>query len=123
VIQLQADNPDIRFVVPEEGAELWSDSLMIPDRAEHKSNAERLIDYYYAPEVAAELAAWVNYVCPVPAARDVLAASKDADTAALAENPLIFPDAEMRRRLVIARDITSTERVEYAKRWNVIVGL
>ncbi|MGV9565998.1 polyamine ABC transporter substrate-binding protein [Streptomyces sp. NPDC003480] len=123
VIQLQADNPDIRFVVPEEGAELWSDSLMIPDRARHKANAERLVDYYYQPEVAASLAAWVNYVCPVPAAREVLAASKDKDTAALAANPLIFPDATMRRRLAIARDITSTERVEFAKRWNKIVGL
>ena len=123
VIQLQADNPDIRFVVPEEGAELWSDSLMIPDRALHKTNAERLVDYYYEPEVAAELAAWVNYVCPVPAAQDVLASSKDEDTAALAENPLIFPDAQMRRRLAIARDITSKERVEFARRWNKIVGL
>ncbi|MDF2269889.1 spermidine/putrescine ABC transporter substrate-binding protein [Streptomyces coacervatus] len=123
VIQLQADNPHIRFVVPEEGAELWADSLMIPDRAVHKRNAERLVDYYYEPEVAAELAAWVNYVCPVPAAQDVLAAAKDKDTAALAENPLIFPDTEMRRRLAIARDITSTERVEFAKRWNKIVGL
>ncbi|MFF7279088.1 extracellular solute-binding protein [Streptomyces griseorubiginosus] len=123
VIQLQADNPDIRFVVPEEGAELWSDSLMIPDRALHKANAERLVDYYYDPEVAAELAAWVNYVCPVPAAREVLAASKDEDTAALAENPLIFPDARMRERLVIARDITSRERVGFARRWNAIVGL
>ncbi|MFD8720441.1 extracellular solute-binding protein [Streptomyces sp. NPDC059629] len=123
VIQLQADNPDIRFVVPEEGAELWSDSLMIPDRAAHKANAERLIDYYYEPEVAAELAAWVNYVCPVPAAQQVLAASKDKDTAALADNPLIFPNAEMRKRLAIARDITSSERVDFAKRWNTIVGL
>ncbi|WP_316775042.1 extracellular solute-binding protein [Streptomyces sasae] len=123
VIQLQADNPDIRFVVPEEGAELWSDSLMIPDRAAHKANAERLIDYYYEPEVAAELAAWVNYVCPVPAAQQVLAASKDKDTAALADNPLIFPNTEMRKRLAIARDITSSERVDFAKRWNKIVGL
>ncbi|MFC4330362.1 PotD/PotF family extracellular solute-binding protein [Streptomyces andamanensis] len=123
VIQLQADNPDIRFVVPEEGAELWSDSLMIPNLADHKANAERLIDYYYQPEVAAELAAWVNYVCPVPAAQEILAASDDEDTAALAENPLIFPDATMRRRLAIARDITSTERVEFAKRWNTLVGL
>jgi spermidine/putrescine transport system substrate-binding protein len=123
VIQLQADNPDIRFVVPEEGAELWSDSLMIPNRARHKANAERLVDYYYDPEVAAELAAWVNYVCPVPAARDVLASARDKDTAALADNPLIFPDTTMRARLAIARDITSTERVEFAKRWNSIVGL
>ncbi|MCS0604238.1 extracellular solute-binding protein [Streptomyces sp. LP11] len=123
VIQLQADNPDIRFVVPEEGAELWSDSLMIPDRAAHKTNAERLIDYYYDPHVAAELATWVNYVCPVPAAREVLSASKDKDTAALADNPLIFPDSTMRERLAIARDITSAERVEFARRWNRIAGL
>ncbi len=123
VIQLQADNPDIRFVVPEEGGELWSDSLMIPDLARHKANAERLVDYYYEPEVAAELAAWVNYVCPVPAAQAVLADSDDEDTAALAGNPLIFPDKEMRARLAIARDITSTERLEFTRRWNAIVGL
>ncbi|MER5197027.1 polyamine ABC transporter substrate-binding protein [Streptomyces sp. NPDC002755] len=123
VIQLQADNPDIRFVVPEEGAELWAESLMIPNLARHKANAEKLIDYYYRPEVAAELAAWVNYVCPVPAAQAVLADSDDEETAALAENPLIFPNAEMRERLAIARDITSTERLEFAKRWNAIAGL
>ncbi|MGA4951828.1 polyamine ABC transporter substrate-binding protein [Streptomyces lydicamycinicus] len=123
VIQLQADNPDIEFVVPEEGAELWAESLLIPDLAEHKRNAERLIDYYYRPEVAADLAAWVNYVCPVPAARDVLASSRDRERAALAEDPLIFPDDAMRKRLAIARDITSKERAEFAKEWNGIVGL
>ncbi|OIJ89572.1 ABC transporter substrate-binding protein [Streptomyces colonosanans] len=123
VIQLQADNPDIRFVVPEEGAELWADTLMIPNRALHKANAERLIDYYYQPEVAAELAAWVNYVCPVPAAQDVLASAKDEDSVALAENPLIFPDAAMRKRLAVARDMTAAERTEFTKRWNGIVGL
>ncbi|MBT2675522.1 spermidine/putrescine ABC transporter substrate-binding protein, partial [Streptomyces sp. ISL-14] len=86
-------------------------------------NAERLIDYYYEPEVAAELAAWVNYVCPVPAAQDVLAAAKVEETAALAEDPLIFPDQAMREHLSIARDITSEERVEFGKRWNAIAGL
>ncbi|WP_411576268.1 ABC transporter substrate-binding protein [Streptomyces mutabilis] len=123
VVQLQADDPDIEFVVPEEGAELWSESLMIPNLARHKANAERLIDFYYRPEVAAELAAWVNYVCPVPAARDVLASSDDAETAALAEDPLIFPDAAMRERLAVARDIAAGERTEFAKRWNGIVGV
>ncbi|MER5947811.1 spermidine/putrescine ABC transporter substrate-binding protein [Streptomyces sp. NPDC001904] len=123
IIQLQADDPDIEFVVPEEGAELWAESLMIPNLADHKANAEQLIDYYYRPEVAAELAAWVNYVCPVPAARDILADAKDKETAALAEDPLIFPDDKMRSRLAIARDITSDERTEFAKRWNAIAGL
>ncbi|MFF4601204.1 spermidine/putrescine ABC transporter substrate-binding protein [Streptomyces sp. NPDC001339] len=123
VVQLRADNPDIEFVVPQEGAELWAESLMIPNRADHKRNAERLIDYYYAPEVAAELAAWVNYVCPVPAARDVLASAKDKERAALAEDSLIFPDDAMRERLAIARDITAEERAVFAKEWNAIVGL
>ncbi|MEV7469998.1 spermidine/putrescine ABC transporter substrate-binding protein [Streptomyces kronopolitis] len=123
VIQLRADNPDIEFVVPQEGAELWAESLLIPNLAAHKRSAERLIDYYYEPAVAAELAAWVNYVCPVPAAREVLASSKDKDRAALAEDPLIFPDDSMRERLAIARDITSAERTEFAKEWNGIVGL
>ncbi|MDV5148673.1 spermidine/putrescine ABC transporter substrate-binding protein [Streptomyces sp. SBC-4] len=123
VIQLQADNPDIEFVVPEEGGELWAESLMIPNRAQHKTNAEKLIDYYYEPEVAAELAAWVNYVCPVPAAQSVLADSGDEELVALAEDPLIFPDADMRSRLAIARDIRADERQEFAKKWNAIVGL
>ncbi|WP_282796789.1 spermidine/putrescine ABC transporter substrate-binding protein [Streptomyces sp. CC224B] len=123
VIQLQADDPDIAFVVPEEGAELWAESLMIPNLARHKRNAERLVDHYYDPEVAARLAAWVAYVCPVPAARDVLASSKDRELAALAEDPLVFPDDAMRERLAIARDIAPEERPELVKRWNALVGL
>ncbi|MFE5912236.1 spermidine/putrescine ABC transporter substrate-binding protein [Streptomyces wedmorensis] len=123
VIQLQADNPDIEFVVPEEGAELWAESLLIPNLAQHKGNAEKLVDYYYEPEVAAELAAWVNYVCPVPAAQAVLADSGDEELVALAEDPLIFPDSAMRGRLAIARDIGADERQDFAKRWNAIVGL
>ncbi|MZE53958.1 extracellular solute-binding protein [Streptomyces sp. SID5770] len=123
VIQLQADNPDIEFVVPEEGAELWAESLMVPNLARHKANAEKLVDHYYEPEVAAELAAWVNYVCPVPAAQQVLADSGDEELAALAEDPLIFPDSAMRSRLAIARDITAEERLTFAKKWNSIVGL
>ncbi|MFB6613509.1 spermidine/putrescine ABC transporter substrate-binding protein [Streptomyces sp. NPDC056367] len=123
VIQLQADNPDIEFVVPEEGAELWAESLLIPNMARHKANAEALIDHYYDLETAAALAASVNYVCPVPAAREVLARSEDKETAELAENPLIFPDEEMRKRLAVARDISTAERRTFAKRWNAIVGL
>ncbi|UQX03238.1 spermidine/putrescine ABC transporter substrate-binding protein [Streptomyces sp. RerS4] len=122
-VQLRADNPDIEFVVPEEGAELWAESLLVPNLARHKANAEALVDHYYDPVVAAELAAAVNYVCPVPAAREVLAASPDKGTAALAEHPLIFPDEAMRKRLAVARDISSAERPSFAKRWNAIVGL
>lgn len=122
-VQLQADDPDIEFIVPEEGAELWAESLMIPDLARHKANAELLIDHYYRPEAAAEPATWVNYVCPVPAAQDVLASSDEEETAALAEDPPIFPDTATRERLAIAKDIPAGQRTEFAKRWNGIVGV
>ncbi|WP_189451750.1 polyamine ABC transporter substrate-binding protein [Streptomyces abikoensis] len=123
IIQLKADNPDIEFVVPQEGAELWAESLMIPNLADHKRNAERLIDYYYQPEVAARLAVAVNYVCPVPAAREVLASSKEKELAELAENPLVFPTEDMRGRLSTARDMAPKERPAFTKEWNEIVGL
>jgi spermidine/putrescine transport system substrate-binding protein len=90
VLQLQFDNPHIKFVAPEEGLSLWSDNMLVPNQARHKANAEKWIDYYYDPKVAAELAAWVNYICPVEGAQEEMA-KIDKD---LAKNPLIFPTAE-----------------------------
>src|SRR3954453_731590 len=69
VIQLQPDNPGIKLVIPEAGAMLWSDNLMIPNKASHKANAEKLINNYYDPVVAAKVAADVNYICPVTGAK------------------------------------------------------
>ncbi|MEU6233534.1 spermidine/putrescine ABC transporter substrate-binding protein [Kitasatospora sp. NPDC047058] len=122
-VQLTAENPDIAFVVPEEGGELWAESLLIPNRAGHKRNAELLIDHYYQPEVAAELAAAVQYICPVPAAREVLAASGEKEKAELAEHPLVFPTEEMRARLHTMRDVTAAERPGLHKVWGRITGV
>jgi spermidine/putrescine transport system substrate-binding protein len=88
VIQLQFDNPDIKFVAPEEGLALWSDNMLIPNKSAHKANAEKLMDYYYQPEVAATLAAWVNYICPVSGAKQAM----EKIDPTLVDNKLIFPD-------------------------------
>jgi len=90
VILAQPDNPDIKFVVPEEGLSLWSDNMIVPNKAEHRANAEKWIDYYYEPEVAAKLAAYVNYICPVDGARDAMVKIDDS----LVDNPLIFPSED-----------------------------
>jgi len=95
MVQLKADNPELDFVIPEEGAVLWSDNMMIPQGAEQPYAAEVVMNYFYEPEVAARTAAYVNYVTPVAAARDVLART-DEETAS---NPLIFPDASTLQRL------------------------
>ncbi len=91
VIQLQFDNPDIKFVTPEEGLSLWSDNMMVPNHATHQANAEEWINYYYEPEVAAKLAAWVNYICPVKGAQQEM----EKIDPSLVDNTLIFPDEKM----------------------------
>src|ERR1017187_8557690 len=60
-----AQNPDIRFTSPQAGGGLWSDKMLIPGSAQHTRNAERLMNFYYEPEIAAQLAAFESYVCPV----------------------------------------------------------
>jgi spermidine/putrescine transport system substrate-binding protein len=91
VIAMQYDNPDIKWVIPEEGLSLWSDNMLVPNKAEHKTNAEMLMNYYYEPEVAATLAAWVNYICPVQGAREAM----EKVDPSLVDAPLIFPDDEL----------------------------
>lgn len=118
VFQLQLDNPNLEFVVPEEGGELWSDNLVVPVGATHKANVEQLMDWYYQPEVAAELAAWVNYISPVPAAKEAML---EIDPE-LAESPAIFPSEEYLTNVGIARDFSEEEEEQYEQAWNEIVN-
>ncbi|MCL2542541.1 MAG: spermidine/putrescine ABC transporter substrate-binding protein [Nocardioidaceae bacterium] len=82
-----ASYSNIEFVVPEEGMMIWSDNMLIPNLAAHKANAEKWINYYYEPAVAAQLAAYVNYVCPVEGAQQAM----EKIDKSLVDNPLIFP--------------------------------
>lgn len=70
---------------------IWADNMLIPSVATHKANAERLMNYYYDPIVAARLAAWVQYVCPVERAQEAMA-EIDPD---LVGDPWIFPTPEL----------------------------
>lgn len=88
---IAAGDDNLVFVPPEEGLMIWADNMLIPNQAEHQSNAEKWVDYYYRPDVAAKLAAYVNYICPVQGAREEME-KIDPD---LASSPLIFPDDEM----------------------------
>jgi spermidine/putrescine transport system substrate-binding protein len=118
VLQLQFDNPNIKFVAPEEGLSLWSDNMLVPNKADHKANAEKWMNYYYDPQVAAELAAWVNYICPVEGAQEAMT-KIDKD---LAHNPLIFPAADTLKN---AHDFMALdEGVErnYQKQFAAVIG-
>lgn len=118
VVQLQADNPDIGFVIPDSGYMLSSDNLLIPNKARHKTNAERLIDYYFEPRPAAQLAAYINFVCPVDGVKDELA-KLDEDAA---NNPLILPDKDMQAKSRAFRSLSSEEETAFEGKFAKLTG-
>jgi spermidine/putrescine transport system substrate-binding protein len=118
VIAMQYDNPDIKFVVPEEGLSLWSDNMLVPNKAQHQTNAEKLMNYYYEPEVAATLADWVWYICPVQGAEEAMATINPD----LVGNPLIFPTADDLEKTFAFMLAPDGIRAAYNKQFNRVIG-
>ena len=88
--------PNLKFVVPKEGAMLWHDNCLIPLHAAHPVDAMEWINFFYQPPVEAMIEDWVNYLCPVPAAKKVIKNRLDDPT--VADSPLVFPPKSMQRR-------------------------
>ena len=91
-------SPDIKFVIPKEGAALWTDNMMIPKGAKHPLDAITYMDYVYRPDVAAKLTQYISYITPVPAAKEQLQAQaakakgEDKETLdGVISSPLVFP--------------------------------
>lgn len=119
ITALNYENDDrFAFAIPEAGGTLWSDNLMIPVGATHKANAEAVLDYYYDPEVAAQVAAWVNYITPVQGAQEAMAAIDPE----LAENPMIFPDEATLASAHVFRTLTPEEETTYNGAFLDVIG-
>ena len=95
LVQLQSDNPNLRFAYAEEGAMLFTDNMMEPAKVQHPYAAEVMMNYVYEPDVAAKICAYVNYLSPVEGVRELLQKSDPE----IANNELIFPPDEVRKRL------------------------
>lgn len=119
ITALNYENDDrFSFAIPEAGGTLWSDNLMIPVGATHKANAEAVFDYYYDPEVAAQVAAWVNYITPVQGAQQAM----EAIDPELAENPMIFPDEATLATAHVFRTLTPEEETTYNGAFLDVIG-
>lgn len=118
VIAMQFENPDIKFVVPEEGLAIWADNMMVPNKADHKANAEALMDYYYEPEVAAQVSAWVNYICPVEGAREAM----EKIDPELVDNDLIFPSADFLAQTFLFQNLDEATSRRYATDFSRAIG-
>lgn len=108
------------FAIPESGGTISGDNLMIPSTAtpEGKINGEKLINYYYDPVVAAEVAAYVNYVCPVQGAQ----AEMEKIAPELAKSEYIFPTEKTSSRLSVFRSLTPTEEKTWAEAFQQAQG-
>jgi spermidine/putrescine transport system substrate-binding protein len=95
LVQLQSDNPDLRFSYFEEGNVAFNDNMLMPAKVEHAYAAETMMNYLYEPEVAAKLAAYVNYISPVKGAKEVL----EKTDPEIANNELIFPPPEVQEKI------------------------
>ena len=123
VFQANASGATLEFVVPSEGAVIWTDNMCMPKHAAHPFDAMTYMDFVYDPKIAAMLAEYINYITPVPGAQQVIQQDADAATGddkaydeGLVKSPLIFPSqsdfARLRRYCVL----TAAEE----KTWNSI---
>ena len=117
-VQLEADNPNIKFVAPETGVHLWTDNMQIPVGAPHAYTAEKMIDFVYQPEIQADIAEYVNYICPVEGVREILT-KRDPS---LGENQLIFPDAKTLSDAFIFRQLKPKEEAELNDAFQHVIG-
>ena len=116
--QFEEDDPNYVFQLPETGGTLWSDNLMIPIGSPHKTNAEKLMDFYYQPEIAAEVAAYVNYICPVEGAQ---AAMEKIDPE-LVDSPLIFPTEADLAKVSVFPSLSPDEETTFSESFQKVIG-
>jgi spermidine/putrescine transport system substrate-binding protein len=118
------ENKPYEWVVPEDGALLWIDNMMIPANSANPQGAYQLMDYVYQPEIAQLITEWVAYMSPVPAVQDLIAqhaaeesGEYSADLADMAENPLLWPDDALLAKTPFGRNLTTDEERE---EWDAI---
>lgn len=126
VVQLQLDNPELQFLVPEEGLMLWADNMLIPKGSTNQDEAHEWMNFVYQPRVAAKIASWVNFIPPVVGTKEALLELadeiEDEDLAALADDPLIFPDEATLEKSFIFRGLDETEEREMDDAFQALIG-
>jgi spermidine/putrescine transport system substrate-binding protein len=118
VVQLQADNPDLQFVVPESGATTFVDTMVIPYTTENQKAAETWINYVYDRVNYAKLVAYVQYI---PVLSGMTEELEKIDPAA-AKNPLINPPQEVLEKAKGWAALTDEQTQEYNTAYAAVTG-
>jgi spermidine/putrescine transport system substrate-binding protein len=112
-------NPALKFTWPKGGGMLWTDNLMIPALTPVQANAERLMNFYYQPHIAAQLAAWMQYICPVQGTQSAM---RHLDPT-LAGAEQIFPSAALLESGHYFRILNKAQVSSYTTAFQTAVGL
>lgn len=118
VVQLQADNPDLQFIVPESGGDWFIDTMVIPYTTQNQKGAEAWIDYVYDRANYAKLVAFTQFV---PALSDLTDELGKIDPAA-AKNPLINPSPEVQANLKSWAALTDEQTQEFNTLYAAVTG-
>ena len=112
ILQVQAENPDVGFVIPQEGTSLACDELVIPKAAKQVALAHAFINFIHDPDVAAENTVFLSYLCPNKAAYAKL-------PQALRQNPAVFIDPAVAAKSEVIRDL-GADNARYVKVWDEV---
>jgi spermidine/putrescine transport system substrate-binding protein len=116
VVQLTQDNPNLVWNLADSGGDIWTDNMLIPKGGDTYT-ASTFMNFVYDPKIAAQIAAYVNYVSPVKGAKEE---ARKLDPK-LADNPLIFPDDETLAKVVIF-DKDALQNQDYLEKWQTLIG-
>ena len=113
-IYTQKENPNLEYVIPKEGSNIWIDSWVIPKNAEHKENAEKFINFLCRPDIALMNFEYITYSTPNEAARELI------EDESIRNSEIAFPDLSKYDNLETFQYLgTEADRV-YGDLWNKV---
>ncbi len=115
---LAADNPDLRWIAPAEGAMRYSDNMLIPRTSNRVDQAMAWINYVYQPAVSAKIVKAAPYISPVKGTSSELARIAPE----LASSPLVSPPADLVARLHSFRSLDDAEDQEFSRIFQDAMG-
>lgn len=113
-IYTKTENPNLEYVVPKEGSNMWIDSWVIPKNAEHKENAEAFINFLCRPDIALMNFNYITYSTPNTEARKMI------EDDAIRNNPVAFPDDTILNRCETFRYLGDKVDQTYNELWNKV---
>ena len=113
-IYTQMENPDLEYVIPEEGSNIWIDSWVIPKNAENKENAEKFINFLCRPEIALMNFEYITYSTPNIEARKMI------EDEAIRNSEIAFPDLSKYDNLETFQYLGTEADQTYGELWNQV---